>query len=306
MSTSPTNPLVGTITELEPMDGLGWIECDGGSRVRFGSTACKGFVPQIGLQVAVEETTIGFRGVEKAVRLSTLQAPQAASAEDRPSAPAPRNAISILDSDGVPIDPHLNQVLARWDTDDRFNIDLETLMFEIAPMPATELDCNNPWFYVIAMDGSGNAYGLYLYPDSQPGQLAPWVFWDHEVDTIFFLATETTSFFAGLLNEAPEWGASPDVVTRVRGVLGELGVDVGTPEQMAATLPDEELKGWLPPRENNTLSVDEYVTLLDADPSQAVPGLMAHASRNRDTRATAQLKSYFASRGWVVPAWSGW
>ncbi len=63
-----SNPRRGTIVELDPMDGLGWILLDDGERVRFGGTACQGFEvpPGVGTRVLVTETTLDFRGVTKA------------------------------------------------------------------------------------------------------------------------------------------------------------------------------------------------------------------------------------------------
>lgn len=61
----------GTVVELDPMDSLGWIELDGGGRVRFGGTALHGFVdvPGPGARVRVIGTKPGFRGALKAERV---------------------------------------------------------------------------------------------------------------------------------------------------------------------------------------------------------------------------------------------
>lgn len=61
----------GTIVELDPMDSLGWIELDGGGRVRFGGTALHGFAdtPGPGARVRVIGTKPGFRGALKAERV---------------------------------------------------------------------------------------------------------------------------------------------------------------------------------------------------------------------------------------------
>src|SRR5689334_18219385 len=62
----------GTIVELEPLDGLGWIELDGGAgRIRFGGSAMKGFNFEwgVGTRVVVNGTAPGFKGVLKAVQV---------------------------------------------------------------------------------------------------------------------------------------------------------------------------------------------------------------------------------------------
>jgi hypothetical protein len=73
----------GTIVELDPHDALGWIELDGGGRVRFGGSALKGFTStkMVGARVEVLGTTVGYQGVLKAVQVVPL--------EQAPAAPAP-------------------------------------------------------------------------------------------------------------------------------------------------------------------------------------------------------------------------
>ena len=66
---------VGTIVSIEPEDGLGWIEMPNGDRVRFGGTACKGFVPAVGLAVEVVGTRPGYGGTVKATELRKASAP---------------------------------------------------------------------------------------------------------------------------------------------------------------------------------------------------------------------------------------
>jgi hypothetical protein len=64
----------GTIVELDLVDALGWIELDGGGRVRFGGTALKGFTtsPGVGSRVEVRGTKPGYKGVPKAVEVGPL------------------------------------------------------------------------------------------------------------------------------------------------------------------------------------------------------------------------------------------
>ncbi|RLB57293.1 MAG: hypothetical protein DRJ42_00925, partial [Deltaproteobacteria bacterium] len=92
---------IGTITELEPEDGLGWIELGNGDRIRFGGTACKGFVPAIGMTVEVHGTRPGFRGTVKATEVTQVKGaavPKAtAGAPGAPAAAAaPRTNLHTL------------------------------------------------------------------------------------------------------------------------------------------------------------------------------------------------------------------
>lgn len=66
--------LIGTVVALDPYDALGWIELDGGGRVRFGGSALKGFraQPGVGTRVEVRGTTPGFQGATKAVMVVPL------------------------------------------------------------------------------------------------------------------------------------------------------------------------------------------------------------------------------------------
>jgi hypothetical protein len=76
----------GTVVELSPHDALGWIELDSGGRVRFGGTALRGRVVEVGARVAVVGTTTGYGGVVKAVEVVPLdRAPDEREvAEERP------------------------------------------------------------------------------------------------------------------------------------------------------------------------------------------------------------------------------
>lgn len=78
----------GTIVELEPYDGLGWIELDDGERVRFGGTSLQGFNGQfgVGTRVEVQGTEPGFRGVTKASRVVPLPPPGSQAAPAPPPA----------------------------------------------------------------------------------------------------------------------------------------------------------------------------------------------------------------------------
>lgn len=289
--------LTGTIVEIEPMDGLGWIELESGERVRFGGTACKGFVPSIGLRVAVQETAQGYGGATKAVLLRSLEAKPASPADSAPSAPRPRSAVSGIDSYEIAIDAQLRAVLARWDTDDTFNIDLETMMFELEPFLAEVLDCHNPWFFVIAMNGGGSAYGLYLHPTAPSEGGPPWVFWQHEDDTLYYVAPNAEQFFGAFLRNASGWIQDQEPITRSRQAFADLGLDCpkdGPPLK-------EDGAVWLPPQDVELLSVDEYLAMMASKPEQAECGLLAHSSRRDDARARGVLESLYSERGWSPP-----
>ena len=287
----------GTIAEFDRMDGLGWIDLANGERIRFGGTACKGFVPRIGLRVAVLETTRGYGGVTKAAGLRSLEAKPPAPAVPQPPAPRPRASLARVDAYSIPIDPQLRRVLARWDSDDTFSSDLEALMFEVDPMLSEELDCNDPWFFVIAMDGAGNAYGLYLHPDAPRENGPPWVFWDHEVTAVHYLASSTEELFGGVLRDAASWRDDRAPIERARKVFADLGISCPAegPELVEARA------SWLPPPDDGLLTVDEYLATLPTDPRIAELGLLAHASHHRDARARARLDALYDQRGWSVP-----
>ncbi len=227
----------GTISELSPQDGLGWITLDEGARVRFGATACKGFVPSVGTRVSVLGTAPGYGGVTKATQVVPL--PKSAAAA--PTV-AKRSNLAKLDALKIPADEVLRSIIARTDTDDGFYGALEHLMFEISPMPAADIDCIAPACSVIAMDGGGNAFGLYV-TDSVQG--TPWVFWDHEIDTLAFIAPDTLAFFSGLLAERGRWMKEPSHAERVRSVLRELGVAIGPFPNAEGFLEGQPVK-WLP------------------------------------------------------------
>src|SRR3954471_23456868 len=103
----------GTVSDLSPQDGLGWITLDDGARVRFGATACKGFVPSVGARVTVVGTAPGYGGVTKATQVLPLSA--------KAPAPAPiearRTHLATLDALKVPFDAALRTIVGRADSD---------------------------------------------------------------------------------------------------------------------------------------------------------------------------------------------
>jgi hypothetical protein len=58
----------GTITSFDAADALGWIDLDDGRRIRFGMSACKGFVPSVGARVRVGDDLQALPGNELKAR----------------------------------------------------------------------------------------------------------------------------------------------------------------------------------------------------------------------------------------------
>lgn len=292
---------VGTITEIEPEDQLGWIEMPNGDRVRFGGTACKGFVPEIGMTVKVLGTKPGYGGTVKATGLEKVadvagKGPAAvAAAAGKSSAPAPapkrRTNLHTVQNAGIRADELLLKILGRADMDDTLHADLESLMFEVQPMPASELDCHNPWLYVVAMNGGGSAYGLYQHPVVAQFPQAPWVFWDHETDHVRYLAADTGAFFQGILADGEAAGQD---VSRARQTLSMLGVPAAPGAQLV-----EQKMTWLPPEDDELRPLDEY--LGESDGAEMERGLLAYVSRKQEARAVQPLKSLYQAWGWNAP-----
>ncbi|HJL15179.1 MAG TPA: hypothetical protein RMH99_05960 [Sandaracinaceae bacterium LLY-WYZ-13_1] len=288
---------IGTITEIEPEDQLGWIELANGERIRFGGTACKGFVPAVGMSVRVLGTRPGYRGVLKATGLEKVSGAAAAAA---PAAPAdaaadePRTALHALQQSGVRSEELLQKLLGKADVDDALHADLEALCFEVRPGPGAEVGCGNPWVFVVAMDGGRNAYGLYTHPLLAEHPQLPWVFWDHERDTVRALADDTAGFLQGLLATASASGVDPTVVQRAHRAFVELGM----PDAQGQPFGDGVLAEWLPPEGDALRPVDAY--LAETDGAEMERGLLAHAWRG-DARAVEALRSLYETWGWTPP-----
>ncbi len=223
----------GTITDLQPQDGLGWITLDSGERVRFGSSACRNVVIEIGRRVNVLGTAPGYGGAAKATAVVELNPP--APAEAAPSYLAKLDALPIRP------EPWLREIVQRADSDRAFYEDLQVLGFEVEPMLADELDCHAPKFFVIAMNGGGSAFGLY--DRGNAAESLPWVFWEHEDDSLRFVAKDMAEFFTRLLHFER---SDPSRVERVRAVLLELGLPLGDPTSGEETFPKGEVVSWLP------------------------------------------------------------
>ncbi|MCB9595361.1 MAG: hypothetical protein H6719_21760 [Sandaracinaceae bacterium] len=303
---------VGTITVIEPEDGLGWIEMPNGDRVRFGGTACKGFVPAIGMQVEVIDTKPGYGGVLKATELRKAQGNAAAggpaaaaaamgapmpAAAAAAAAPVPRTYLHTIQQSGARTEDLLQMVLGRADVDDGFHADLERAHFEVAPQPGPALGCRNPWFYVVAMNGGGDAYGVYVHPLFDGHPAPPWLFWDHEQDILRFVAQDTASFLRDMVATAAESGVDADTIARLRTGLSKLGVA----DEPGRPLGDGEKVDWLPPDASELRPLDAY--LAETDGAEMERGLLAHAFARGDAHALTALKSIYDAWEWKLPGW---
>ena len=208
---------------------------------------------------------------------------------------------AAIDQHRVPIEPLLKRLLDNCAGDAGFAEDLNYSGFQPCPMSSDEIDCNNPWFFVIAMNGCGSAYGLYLHPDAMRDGLAPWAFWDHEDDVIFVLANDTEQFLRGLFTLVSDLRIDHERVVRIGAGLATIGVatDVGS-----VTLPFH-LTGpnadWLPPAREALLATEQYLAMLPVEPSTAERGLLGHLQFHGDRAARAALDAYYAERGWCPP-----
>ena len=288
---------VGKITEIEPEDQLGWIEMENGDRVRFGGTACKGFVPEVGMTVRVLGTRPGYGGTVKATGLEKVQGPAGAGpravaataggASD-PAAPPPRKNLHLVQSAAVRADDVLLKILGRADMDDALHADLKALGFE--PRAGADLGCNNPWVYVVAVDRAGNGYALYRHPMVAAYPQDPWVFYDKASDHVHYLAAETPAFFQALVAGAATGEASA-AAPRATQTLAVLGV----PQAAAAPL-ELQPASWLPPSDADLRPLDDY--LGESDGGEMERGLLAYVSRKGDSRAQAALDSLYQAWGW--------
>lgn len=295
---------IGTITEIEPEDGLGWIEIAGGDRIRFGGTACKGFVPAIGMTVEVLGTRPGFRGVLKATEVraaagaavsSAAMAAAAAAANTAAPVAVPRTGLHTFQESGVRGDDLLLALLGRADVDDVLHRDLIALKFEPKPMFARNLACQNPWLYVLATDGAGNGYGVYAHPLIAEQQALPWVSWNHESFALRSLAADTPSFLQGKLASAGASGAPREVIARTHQTLVKLGM----PDAQGQPFGEVPAAPWLPPDDAALRPLDDY--LKETDGAEMERGLLAYASRRRDARAKEALESLYGTWGWKPP-----
>lgn len=234
--------------------------------------------------------------------------------------------ITAIDKHQVAIEPLLRDILARVEADDAFREDLDALNFQPWPSTADEIDCRNPWFFVIAMNGGGSAFGLYLHPtatadrgggggrdggDPKPAAAPhPWVFWEHEEDTLCFLAANTDRFFRGWLKEVAAWTKEPDVLARAKAVLAELGVAVDSRETVTLDFDAEPGAPWLPPVGRDVAPLSTYLDMLkttaaaadgNAGAAAAERGLLAHATERGSIEAEEALDALWKRQGRTPP-----
>jgi len=292
---------VGTITEIEPEDGLGWIEMPSGERVRFGGTACKGFVPAIGMKVRVTGTKPGYGGTVKATGLERVaDAPrELRKGSASQSIPVPRQSLLTVQNAGVPADDLLLKLLGRADVDDALHADLKAASFSVNPRPGTELGCTNPWFYAVAdlADGA-SAYGLYAHPMFEAQPARPWVLWRPETRALRYVGLDTAQLLPRVLATATAEGVDAAAVHRLQTDLVKLGM----PSEPGAPITVGERVDWLPPEPSELRPVDAY--LQESDGGEMERGLLAHAyATPPDPRAAEALRSLYATWEWALPAW---
>ncbi len=279
---------VGKITEIEPEDGLGWIEMPDGARVRFGGTACKGFVPTIGMSVQVLGTKAGYGGTVKATELKEVRTGGALGMQPVKKAGAPRTSLHTVQSSGVRADDVLLQLLGLADVSDPVHADLKALNFSVAT--GASIACKNPWFFLIAVDPRGTAYGLYTHPMVAEHPQAPWVAWDKSTDHVRSLAPHTSALLQGLLL------GSSDVVLSARAK--ETFLKLGMPDEPGAALQPGPA-AWLPPEDDTLRPLAEY--LGESDGAEMERGLLAYASRKASQEAQDALQGLYDAWEWVPP-----
>jgi len=211
---------------------------------------------------------------------------------------APRTYLHDIQQSGARAEELLLLLLGRSDVDDGFHADLESVHFEVQPQPGPALGCRNPWFYVVAMDGGGNAYGIYVHPlfDGHP---APWLFWDHEEDTLRFIAQDTASLLRDVLATAVESGVGAEPVARLRAGFVKLGVL----DEPGRALGDGEKVDWLPPDDAELRPLDAY--LAETDGAEMERGLLAYAFSRENAHANTSLRSIYDAWEWKLPSWVG-
>ncbi len=209
------------------------------------------------------------------------------------------NLFAAIDRHVVPIDALLRRLLERVEADDDFRGQLDLGGFQPWPSTADEIDCRNPWFFVIAMNGRGSAYGLYLHPNARGADgVLPWVYWEHEDDTLHYLAPDTDRFLRGFIADLESYSEEAETIERLRTVFAELGVSFdGAPVELdfEATAP------WLPPIEDDVQPLSHYLELTADSPDEAERGLLAHAMGMGDPDAEDALATLWAKQGRKPP-----
>jgi hypothetical protein len=136
--------------------------------------------------------------------------------------PPPSSMLAQWEALGVAAEPALLALLRAVDEDAGLLTDLERMSFEVAPLRAADIDCDHERLTIVAMDGSGNAFGLWN--DGTSAEPLPWAFYSHEDDGLTVTAQNTAEFLSRLLDHFTRNEGEADVALRVRQALEALGV----------------------------------------------------------------------------------
>lgn len=204
--------------------------------------------------------------------------------------------LAPLETFKVSVEPLLRRVLERASQEPQFYRDLDSALFQLELFPAEEIDCLNPWFFVVAMNGGGSAYGLYLHPEAAKNGVAPWVFWDHEIDLVFFLEENTDRFFRGFLSDLRSWLLDDAaLIARIEESLRACGVQTDD-EQVELGEPMEGENfihrpnvSWLPPAKEDLKELSYYLALVTTNLLEAEKGLLAYAQYHQSKEALSAL-----------------
>ncbi|MFO0549427.1 MAG: hypothetical protein U0271_13630 [Polyangiaceae bacterium] len=203
----------------------------------------------------------------------------------------------IFDEHHVPAEPLLRRLVSRALEDEAFRADLSLCAFEPYPGPADEVDCTDPWLFIVAMDGTGNAYGLYLHPRAVKDGVAPWVYWDHEDDALVALGDNTDMFVRGFLRAAARGMRDTRPLERARAVLKELGAELAGPtvdfDRSATSDVD-----WLPVPAKALEPLAAYRDKLATEPKLAERGLLGWLLYHRSREARGLLAKHYSELGW--------
>lgn len=284
----------GTITEIQPEDQLGWIEMGDGTRVRFGGTACKGFVPEVGMKVKVLGTKPGYGGTIKATGLEHVSggSKPGAGPASVGGARRPRMGLHAIQNGPARVDDVLLQLVGLADVQDGVHAIFGQLGFEVAPQQGDAIGCKNPWFFAVAKDGkdSKDAFGVYTHPMLAEHATHPWVRWDQAKNTIRHVANDTSDLLHGLL-------ARHDDAAR-RDRCRRIFLKLGARDEESRALGDAKAH-WLPPEDDELRPLDEY--LAESDGAEMERGLLAYVWRRDDARARDALRGLYEAWDWMPP-----
>jgi len=264
-------PRRAEVERYDPYDSVGTLVLDTGERLRFGGSACKGFVPEAGMTVYVNaigpHPLGGDRALivrdqpiseEEAAERTAQARGQAHQAKLQPLVDAESRLPPMPLAEGFSpslshVEPHLpdgtRTLLAQLQSEHGALTDLGLEpVFDGSAPPWSFYD---PSLWVFAIDGGGNSYALHYYPASVAElSRVPVVFWDHELHTHLFQAESLTAFLSGHrgreeptdadwpLPSAPDLKAVPLEPTHVREreLVRQLIEASFTPEAVAEPL----------------------------------------------------------------------